>query len=245
MKISELIEYVAADMLDDRKKLISGTSDRLFSDELIARHLADAERIMCRDGWVLEDISTPAVTHIKLVEGKGEYPLHPSILFVKSANLSDTDVDLIRTDYDGNRSPLSFDADRPWDITDPYIENNGRPRKFSTDMGTRIIRFRQRPDSDAALLKVYLKVVRMPVTAITVTNQSAPPEISEEFHMDLTLYAGGKCLQRPSVDLELRALGKSWINDFDEKVLKAKKDKKRLSQAAPRTYFSGRTNGNR
>jgi hypothetical protein len=239
MKTSELLKYVATDLLDDRKDQVSGETDVLFPDALIARHLAEAERILCRRAWVLEDTGASAATRIQLVEGRTDYPLHKSVLFVKSVRLSDTDVDLLRAGYDDNRArgSLSLQAPGFWDVNAVYIENAGRPSRFSTDVGTRTIRVRAKPDAEAAALKLNLVVVRMPINAISHTTPDAEPECPEEFHMDLTRYAAGMCLIRPSVESELRALGRQYVSEFDARVLEAKRDRQRLQQSPPRHRF--------
>lgn len=248
MKASELIQFVAKDMLDDRVDMLSGESDELWSDAAIARHLAEAERILCRRAWVLEDSAASAVTRIQLVEDKYDYQLDKSILFLKSARLSDTEIDLTRVGYNDNR-PYSVYQDPAsaaafWDVNATYVENSGRPSRYSTDMGTRVLRLRQKPDATAALLKLYLTVVRMPVNAISETRPDAEPESPEEYHMDLALYAAGRCLSLPTVDGSLRSLGKQYLADFDAKVVEAKRDRQRFQQSMPQHRFGGWASGN-
>lgn len=240
MKTSELIRHVAKDMLDDRKNLISGETDELFSDALIARYLAEGEQILCRRAWVLEDAGVSCATRIQLVEGKTDYPLDKSVLFVKSVRLSGSDIDLTRVGYQDNRlrgavvsgSPADF-----WDVNSAYVENAGRPTRFSTDMGTRVIRVRQKPDADAALLKLHLVVVRMPINLISMAVPDGRPEVPEEFDLALATYAAGKCLSRPTVESELRSLGRQWLKEFDDRVNEAKRDRQRLQQSHPQHRF--------
>lgn len=236
MKVSELIDYVAKDLLDDRKELVSGESDELFSDSLIARHLAEAERILCRRAWVLEDLTTPSATRIQLVEGKTDYALHKSVLFIKAVRLSDSDIDLLRVGYDDNRIGSAVDHGF-WDVNFAHTESPGRPTRYSTDMGVRTIRVRQKPDAGSALLKLHLAVVRMPINQISAEDGDKYPEVDEQYHLDLALYAAGKCLNRPSVESELRALGRGWMKDFDDRVQEAKRDRRRFAQSEPRYRF--------
>jgi hypothetical protein len=243
VKASELIQFVAKDMLDDRVAMLSGESDELWSDASIARHLAEAERILCRRAWVLEDSAASAVTRIQLVENKYEYPLDPSILFLKAARLSDSEIDLVRVGYNDNR-PYSVRTDPAtaaafWDVNATYIENAGRPSRYSTDFGSRVLRVRQKPNADAALLKLYLTVVRMPVNAISADAPDLEPECPKEYHMDLALYAAGRCLSLPTVDGSLRSLGKQYLADFDSKVAEAKRDRQRFQQSMPQFRFGG------
>ena len=244
MKNSELIEHVSTDMLDDRKNLISGEADHLFSDTLIARYLSEAENILARRAWVLEDIGATCATRIQLKENKADYPLDASVLFVKSVRLSDSDIDLSRVGYDDNRPRRAIDQHPDsWDVNAPYIENPGRPSQFSTDTGNRNIRIRQKPDAASALLKLHLIVVRLPLEKISVERGDSSPEIPEEYHLDLASYAAGKCLSRPTVDAELRTLGRGWIKDFETRVAEARRDKQRFSQSQPRHRFGGWVQG--
>lgn len=243
MKNSELIDLVASDMLDDRKNLISGESDVLFPDSLIARYLAEAERTLCRRAWVLEDAGASAATRIQLAAGKGEYPVDKSVLFVKAVRLSDSDLDLVRVGYNGNRVSSAIKDSEPWDVNYAYVENPGRPSRYSTDVGTRVIRLRQKPDAASALLKLYLSVVRMPLAPISAENGSGTPEVAEEYHLDLALYAAGKCLNRPTVEAELRTLGRQWIKEFDERVAEARRDRNRFTQSEPQHHFGAWAGG--
>jgi hypothetical protein len=246
MKTSELIEHVAKDMLDDRAALVEGASDRLFSDEKVLRYLNEAERKLCRDALVLEDLATPSVCEIQLIEDRTDYPFHKSILQVKSVRLSDSDLDLLRVGYNDNRIwPITSVVDPDfWDVNLALVETPGRPQRYSVDMGTRIIRVRRKPDADAALLKLKLAVMRMPVVPMTIDDPDKQPEVPEEHHLDLTLYAAGSCLTKTAdIDAELRTLGQRWMNEFQEVVDKAKRDKQRRQMSMPQFRFGGWVSG--
>jgi hypothetical protein len=236
MNTADLIKFVATDLLDDRKELVSGESDELFSDAAIARYLAEGERILTRRAWALEDSTSP-VARIQLVQGKGEYKLDKSILFVKAIRLSDSDIDIARVGYNDNPPRGQFAGTDTWDVNFAYTESLGRPTRFSTDMGQRVVRVRQKPDAAAAALKLYLTVVRMPVTPISEKLPDNSPEVPEEYHMALASYAAGRCLVRPTVESELRTLGKSYLTDFSSAVLEAKRDRQRLQQSEPQHRF--------
>ena len=243
MKNSELIEYVAKDMLDDRADMLSGESDQLFSDDVIAKRLAEAENILCRRAWVLEDTGASCATRIQLVENKTDYQVDKSVLFVKSVRLSDSEIDLKRVGYDDNRARASlFHMDSPWDVNSTYVENSGRPSRYSTGVGMRTIRVRQKPDAASSLLKLHLIVVRMPINAISVANGDKSPEIPEEFHMDLASYAAGKCLSLPTLDAAQRTAGRELLADFDARVKEAKRDRQRWQQSMPQHRFGGWAN---
>lgn len=244
MKTSALLDYIRKDMLDDATEMVSGVSDQLISDAAIVRQLAEAERIYCRRAWVLEDKTTSACCTIALDENVTDYTLHRSVLFVKAARLSDTDIDLTRVGYNGNRVFSSSYLTDPdfFDVNQAYTENAGRPDRYSLDMGTRVIRIRRKPDATAALLTVNLTVVRMPITEISLDDLDHEPEIPAEFHMDLALYAAAKVYNRPNIDADLRSMARQWEAQFDAKVMEAKRDRQRFQQSEPQTRFGGWAN---
>jgi hypothetical protein len=70
------------------------------------------------------------------------------------------------------------------------------------------------------------------------------PEVPEEFHLELCQFAAGSCLKNTAdIDAEMRSLGRQWVKDFEDMVEKAKRDRERLQQAAPRFRFGGWVNG--
>lgn len=245
MKTSELIKHVAKDLLDDRTDMLSGESDELFSDSLIAKYLTEGQRLLCRHAWVLEDTAASAATRLQLVAGKIEYPLDKSIMFVKSVRLSDSDVDLVRVGYNDNRTtpgwPGNAQADY-WDVNAPLLDTPGRPGAYSLDMGQRVLRLRRPPDATSSTLKLHLNVVRMPLKAIVACGaDDAEPEVPEEFHMALAEYAAGRCLAMPTVDASLRSLSKTYLDNFKTAVAEAKRDRQRFQQSEPRHRFGAQS----
>lgn len=244
MKLSELLAHVGGVMLDDRTDMLSGSPDQLFSDETIVRYLNEAEKFLCRRAWVLTDDETPAVCQITLATGVAEYALHKSVLFVKTARLADSDVDLTRAGYDDNRLRTG-DINSPdyWDVNSALTDTPGRPSVFSTDSGVRKIRFGRVPSSTENGLKVNLSVVRLPLIPLDVSDQEAEPEVDEDHHMLLATYAAGKCLQNPNIDAELRSQGREWVSEFYAAVRDARRDNLALQQSMPQFRFGGWGNG--
>lgn len=245
MKTSELLSHVSRDMLDDRTDKVSGGDDSMFSDALIVRYLNEAEQILCRRAWVLEDTTTAAACRIALVENKFDYPVHSKVIFVKSVRLSDSDLDLLRVSRkDSSTLGVGIITDPDfWDTNILLTESAGRPDRFALDVGTKRIRVRRKPDATAAALKLQLEVVRMPIVAMSTGNCEKEPEVPEEFHMDLTLYAAGKCLSHPLVDAGDRRQGKDWLDEFEAKVREAKRDRQRFQQSEPQHRFGGWVSG--
>jgi hypothetical protein len=243
MTLTELLAHIGGVMLDDRSAMISGASDNLFSDATITRYLNEAQRVLCREAWVLEDSTTSSCSEVTLATSTAEYALHKSVLFVKTARLNDDSVDLTRVGYDDNRF-RSIDATRPpdyWDVNTATTESTGRPTVFSTDSGVRLIRFGRTPSSVENGLKVKLRVVRMPLADLSTGTPSASPEVPEEHHMLLATYAAGKCLQNPNIDAELRSQGRAWLTEFKAEVARAKRDRMVLQQSMPQFRFGSTT----
>jgi len=244
VKTSELIEHTTGPMLDDRANLLEGASDELFATSTVLRYLNDAQMKLCREGLVLEDKKTAVVCEITLVAGKQEYDLHPSILIVKAARLSDSDIDLARVGYDDNRWLPGFIDSTPehWDVNQIFVAEPSRPGRFSTDMGTRTIRLDCEPNTDSVGLKVKLSVIRLPLAPLSEETDNEP-EVPEQYHLDLCRFAAGSCLAGTAdIDADLRSLGRSWVSEFNDMATKAKRDKQRLHQPRPRFRFGGWVN---
>lgn len=240
MKTSELLDHITGPMLDDRPDLLNGANDQLFADSTVIRYLNDGEQKLARDAWVIEDLTTPSVTQIQLAQNQNNYVFHKSILFVKAVRLSDSDVDLIRVGYNDNHIYPNTGISDPdfWDINTPQLETSGRPQRYSTDMGVRVLRVRRKPDATNAVLQLLLSVVRLPLVPMSADQPDKEPEVPEEYHLKLANYAAGMCLKNTAdIDAELRKLGTQWVAEFDDLCLKAKRDRQRRQQSMPRFRF--------
>lgn len=207
MKLSEFLDYIGSELLDDRTEMLEGASDAIWSDEAIIRQLNEAQRVLCRRAWVLEDTDLTRidaennkVCQIQMTENQTDYVFHKSILNIKSVRISDSDVDLLRVGYADNRLRNGFQYDDSifWDINSVILEASGRPTRWSADMGTRTLRVRQKPNGGTAALSLNLIVVRMPIQQLTALDVEASPEVPEEYHMVLARAAAGR-LDRKSV----------------------------------------------
>ncbi len=242
MRTSEILEYIAQDLLDDRSKMVEGEPDHIWSSRVLIRYYNEGARRLCRDAWVLQDSETPCATVIDLKENVTTYKLHPSVIFVKAARLSDSDVDLHRVGYDDNRirpAILVADADF-FDVNHTITEQAGRPIRFSTDLGLRSIRVGRKPDADAAALKLLLTVVRLPIIELSEKNLDLEPEIPAEYQMDVAQYAAGKALQNANIDAAVKRQGRDWVVEFETKLVReAGRDRRRTQQSQPQFRFGG------
>lgn len=248
MKTGELLDHLAAHVLDDRAEMLNGSPDELWSDEVLIRWLNEGARELCRKAWVLEDVAHPTAGTIALVAGTKEYALHASVVRVLSARLSDTDVDLLPVAYDRIRPQM--DALTPLDDflypTYPYVEPSNRPQVYATQVATRRIRVRPAPDATtvAAAPSLLMRVSRMPIVELAASEPNREPEIPAEFHLSLTDYAAWRALTIPAADAALRSLGAGeykpkWLTTVNE----ARRERERAEMAHPTWRFGGWANG--
>lgn len=229
MKLSELLDHLAVTVLDDRADMLNGAASELWSDEALVRWLNEAQRILCRRAWVLEDIGHTKAGLIQLIENYPDYELHRSVVRVLSARLSDSELDLARVPYSLSR-PESGTIPESWPAA-AFTDSPGRPLAISTDVVTRMLRVRPKPDADAAELNLILRVSRMPVVELTVEDVECSPEIPEEFHLALTDYAAGEALSIPAADANLRTVAKDYKTKWAAVVDTAREERQRAEMS--------------
>lgn len=246
MKLRELLALIGGpSMLDDRTARLSGASDELFDDDTITIHLNEAQRRLCAEAWVLEDLTTASVCSIQLALNTTDYALHESVLGIRYVRLSDSDVDLLRVGYNDNRLHNLRPLNEPdfWDVNVAIVENPGRPTRWSADIGIRLLRLRAKPDATAAALQAKLAVVRMPIVDLTTAAPDASPEVAKEHHMALAKFAAGSCASAPNVDDGIRAKGNQWLKEFENHLTTARKWRQRQQATQPTMRFGGWANG--
>jgi hypothetical protein len=239
MKLSELLSHLAATVLDDRAAMLNGAADQLWSDTYLVRLLNDAQRILCRRAWVLEDEANATAGTIQLVQNQRDYALHKSVVRVLSARLSDSQVDLDRVPYDLSRPQASSTLPDFFPPELAYSDQPGRPRVFATDVATRVLRVRFTPDADAAALQVLMRVSRTPLVWLDTSLPNADPEIAEDHHLALTDYAAGEALSIPAADANLRAVGKDYRVKWAQYVREQRQERERAEMSVVQWKFGG------
>lgn len=240
MKLSELLEQVAQDHLDDRTDMLDGVADSLWSDKTITRYLNEAQRILARRAWVITDIANATAGVLTLVTSKATYALHKSVLRVYYAQV------------DGDAAPLPIAADRAllgymvpdmdyFDVNQVATLTPGPSRAWAPDAATRTIRIYPPPSSTENGTRVLLKVARMPITWLDVSNKDACPEVPEDWHDALAIYAAGRCLRQANVDSQSRAEGQRLMEEFDAKVREARQERARMEYSGDRPHFASDT----
>lgn len=165
MTLSDLIDVLRRQMLRDYAE------PSLWSDPELTRHLNEAQVLFARHTHILRD-DEPPVAEIVTEPGVARYELDPAVIHV---------VDV----WDDTGRSL-----RPLSRKDlPRMPGNGRPRAFTADAGAHQLRVAPPPDEAYTL---NMLVARKPLDPLEEPEDE--PEIPEEYHADLCLYAAWKAL---------------------------------------------------
>jgi hypothetical protein len=236
MNLAELLEYTAAQYLDDRADLISGDPDNLWSDEFLVRQFNEAQRILARRAWVILEEGVAPAGVITLATGVPVYDVHKSVMRVLTATPTDQEWPLWNTSDKVLRFARPW-TDLPFDINNTTFESPGRPVAYSTDGGWRKLRVFRTPSAVENGLRVNLKVARLPVEWLTLDNTDAEPEVPADYHYTLTTFAAGKALTLPNADGAQKAEGRALLAEFDAFVKEARQDRQRMFMEPGRWGF--------
>ncbi len=241
MNLQEMLDYTAAQYLDDRTELVDGDPDQLWSDDFLVRQFNEAQRLLARASWCITEEGISPAGRITLATGKQVYDLHKSVLRVLMATPIDQAWPLNRTSDAVLRRPRPFD-DSPFNIdTATSATESGRPAMFSTDAGTRQMRIWRVPTATENGLVVNLKIARLPIVWLTQDNTDGVPEVPEDYHLKICEYAAGKALTLPNVDGSQKADGRQLIADFNTVCADARRDRQRAEMEPATWAFSSAT----
>lgn len=238
MTLEDLLAH-CNEFLDNKSALVEGDADSLWSDDLITRHLNEAQKILCRRAWVIIDEGHPTAGRIVLKTDTPVYALHKSVLRVYWARPDDQENPLTRHTETAlmGATPITGEL---YDLNSTTGET-GRPLGFSTDAGTRRMRIFRTPSATENGLIVTLKVARLPVTYLTLDDTAAEPEVPDDYHLALIDYAAGRCLLQPNIDSQSKADGRELLSMFDEVVREARRDRIRAEMDPARWAFNTAT----
>jgi len=239
MKLSELLEHLAADYLDDRSEMLEGDPDSLWSDKLLVRWLNRAQDILCRRSWVIIDKDHAQAGTIVLKTGVATYPIHKSVLRVLSVIPEGSVSSLSNFDDALLTNPRPYTDTWEYATTQPAA--TGAPMGYSTETGTRLLRVYPTPTATENGTKLLMRVARMPVCYLDVSKLDAEPEVPAEYHLALCDYAAGKALTQPTVDSADKATGRALKEEFMQLVGEARQDRQRASMNRASWGFSSLT----
>lgn len=243
MNLQEMIDYTAAQYLDDRTDMVDGDADSLWGDDFLVRQFNEAQRLIARAAWCIKEEGVSPAGVITLATGISVYDLHKSVLRVITATFSDSTWPLWRTTDARLRAATRPADDMPYNI-DTAVASTGRPVAIATDAGTRQVRFGPLvPSATENGLLINLKIARLPVTWLTVDDMEAEPEVPEDYHLALCEFAAGKALTLPNTDGQQKTEGRRLIDKFNDDLREARRDRQRAEMDPALWNFASDTAG--
>lgn len=230
MKLSDLLDDLRNNILNDRGTS-TGADDKLWSDTTLVRYINEAQRRFAKRSFVIRDSRTPEVVNVTVRSGVTEYDLHPSIIAVLSAKITNATTDLIRvghtvlgqyTTQNAIIYPSSFEQASP-----------AAPMAFATDetlveddegtIATVSMRLFPTPRAEDDGTVIKLRVIRMPLDELVVTNQSAVPEVPADHHLEMLDWAAYLALRIVDDDAGNPKRSQEFASSFEAHVVEARK----------------------
>lgn len=167
----------------------------MWSDAEIVGYLNDAENEACIRAGLLTDETTPGLAVIPVLAGQAWYPLDPRVLDIARARfVSGQGWDLYRT------SPAELDMEWPG-----WGTHASGPRRYYVDGGR--LRLVATPSMPGILT---LRVSRLPLSPLALTEPSATPEIPLPDQARLLDWALYRAYSKQDADtFDARSLGYS------------------------------------
>lgn len=247
MKLTDLLDELRNNILYDRGTS-SGASDKLWSDATLIRYINEAQRRFARLSFIIVDAVTPEVVNVTLKAGVDEYILNEAVMSVLSAKVDGATRDLARAGHTVLGDYRTENVITPFDVAQ-LTQSPGAPQAFTTDetlseddegaMSVVTMRIYPTPrtEDDGTLIK--LRVVRMPLDELTITNKEASPEIPRDHHLDMLDWAAYLALRIVDQDAGNRGAADKFAASFDTHVQEARRLVLRKLRA-PRPWGFGR-----
>lgn len=248
MNLEDLLDELREGILNDRTDRVSGSSDYLWSDTRLVRYINEAQRRFARLSLCLRDNTNADVTQVTLVEGQTEYPLHESVLAVVTAKLDGEAADLKRSGHSVFNAYTRPDT-AYWDPSQLVLLPPGKPIAFAMDetvaegptgaVEKPVMRVFPAPNADYAGQKILLRVCRLPLNDLSLTNVNAYPEIPEIYHLEMLDWAAHLALRIVDQDAGNKARSDDFAASFAAKAMKARNDLLKKMQT-PQQWGFGR-----
>lgn len=229
MNLGELRTLLREAILHDRSDRVEGDNDYLWSNSTLNLYINEAQRRFATRGLVIRDATTDEVTKITLVEGQGEYVLHPAVFAVISARVTTQTADLTRT---GHSMLAAYRAPTENWIDPASLQGlpPGPVLAYSTDEGLQDIdsdgasqvtlRVHPVPSAAAAGTVIRLRVCRKPID--TLQSDSQIPEIPEDHHIEMLDWAAYLALRIVDDDAGAPKRAADFMATFDMHVKEAR-----------------------
>ena len=215
MIVSDLLSELRENILHDRSDQVAGVTDQLWSDATLIRYINEAHERFAKRSECLRDFSTPGVITVNLVAGQEFYQLHPKIIGILSARYMGNatyppdGADLARAGHANLDTYKSVD-NRYFDTSSISILKPGKVIAFTTDEG---MTADGRGALNSMVLRTFptvgvgydgtlkLRVVRLPLRKLSLSDPNATPEIPEQYHLNMLDWAGYLALRQPDLDV--------------------------------------------
>jgi hypothetical protein len=241
--LTELLDELRTNLLRDASTLKTGTPDQYWDDLTLVRYMNDAHRRFARRSLCIRDDTTAEVVQVRLAADTAMYTLHPSVLRVQSARHEDATTDLVRMTHATNYTFANTFTDY-FDIAGS--PRSGEPKRFATDEGVQVDDEHQIrmlvdpvPDSTQGGKLVALRVIRLPLNALSLDNTDASPEIPEDWQLDMLEWAAFRALRNWDVDAEAQTRAKEHKDRFEEAVLECRQEVEQKKMFEPVTWKFG------
>ena len=236
MHTDEMLAELRHHMLRDVSDQVAGASDYLWSDNGLMLYINQGYNRFARQTKCIRDAMTPSICQFTTVADQNFYTLDPHVVSILSIRMTGDTADLARAghaDLDTYRQPDTYFFD-PGQLSSMPP---GKPMAWATDEGVvqdadgsyRAIQLRLYPipTSDYAVIVGNMRVARLPLTLLSISQPDAAPEIPEEHHMDILNWAAYLALR--GVDLDVAGGGawdraKEFRAAFDDAVNDMKRD---------------------
>ena len=226
MTLTELLDELRGSILRDSSNLVSGSSDKLWTDDMLVRYINDAYYRFCRLSLSLTD-RTSDLTIIELESGVSVYTLDKSVLGVISARLEGAPTDLSRTGHGVLDTPFRTDDSLFFDINILAALPPGKPLAFATDEEDASFRVYPEPSADYAGQLINMRLVRMPLEKLSLDAPDVEPEIREEWQLGMLDWAAYKALSNHDVDAESLIRAEKRKASFEEWIADAQREARR------------------
>jgi hypothetical protein len=223
-------------LLRDISDQVAGASDYLWGDRSLEKYINEGQNRFARQTKCLRDAVTPQVCQFTTVANQDFYTLDPHVVSILSIRMTGDTADLARAghaDLDTYRQPDTYFFD-PGQLSSMPP---GKPVVWTTDEGVvqdangsyRAIQLRLYPMPIAPYDGIVgnMRVARLPLVPLSISQPDASPEVPEEHHMDFLNWAAYLALR--GVDLDVAGGGawdraKEFRAAFDDAVSDMKKD---------------------
>ena len=236
MTTEELLFELRYNLLRDVSDQVAGASDYLWSDTTLIQYINQGVNRFARQTKCIRDAVTPQVCQFTTVADQQFYTLDPHVVSVITVRMAGDQADLARAghaDLDNYHQPDTYFFD-PSQLS---TMQPGKPVAWTTDEGviqdtngsytSPQLRLFPVPTADFSGIICHMRVARVPLVPLSISQPDASPEVQEAHHMDAINWSAYLALR--GVDLDVAGGGawdraKEFRAAFDDAIADMKRD---------------------